>query len=44
MSSCAAASTASWSPGSFRIPDIYEGLLFHGVTADVWMRDGVTEQ
>ena len=24
--------------------DIYEGLLFHGVTADVWMRDGVTEQ
>jgi aldehyde dehydrogenase (NAD(P)+) len=24
--------------------DIYEELLFHGVTADVWMQDGVTEQ
>jgi aldehyde dehydrogenase (NAD(P)+) len=24
--------------------DIYEGLLFHGVTADVWMQEGVTEQ
>ncbi len=24
--------------------DIYEELLFHGITADVWMRDGVTEQ
>ena len=24
--------------------DIYEELLFHGVTADVWMQEGVTEQ
>jgi len=24
--------------------DTYEELLFHGVTADVWMREGVTEQ
>ena len=24
--------------------DPYERLLFHGVTADVWMQDGVTEQ
>ena len=24
--------------------DLYERLLFHGVTADVWMQDGVTEQ
>ncbi len=24
--------------------DIYEELVFHGVTADVWMREGVTEQ
>jgi hypothetical protein len=24
--------------------DAYERLLFHGVTADVWMQDGVTEQ
>ena len=24
--------------------DTYERLLFHGVTADVWMQDGVTEQ
>jgi aldehyde dehydrogenase (NAD(P)+) len=24
--------------------DIYEELLFHGVTADVWMQQGVTEQ
>jgi hypothetical protein len=24
--------------------DRYEELLFHGVTADVWMQDGVTEQ
>jgi aldehyde dehydrogenase (NAD(P)+) len=24
--------------------DIYERLLFHGVTAEVWMQDGVTEQ
>jgi hypothetical protein len=24
--------------------DTYERLLFHGVTAEVWMQDGVTEQ
>ena len=24
--------------------DIYEQLLFHGITADVWMQEGVTEQ
>ena len=24
--------------------DIYEELLFNGITADVWMQDGVTEQ
>ncbi len=24
--------------------DIYEELLFHGITADVWMQEGVTEQ
>jgi aldehyde dehydrogenase (NAD(P)+) len=24
--------------------DIYEELLLHGITADVWMQDGVTEQ
>ena len=24
--------------------DLYEGLLFHGITADVWMQEGVTEQ
>ena len=24
--------------------DIYEKLLFHGLTADVWMQEGVTEQ
>jgi aldehyde dehydrogenase (NAD(P)+) len=24
--------------------DIYEQLLFHGITADVWMGEGVTEQ
>ena len=24
--------------------DTYERLLFHGITADVWMQDGVTEQ
>jgi aldehyde dehydrogenase (NAD(P)+) len=24
--------------------DMYEELLFHGITADVWMQEGVTEQ
>ena len=24
--------------------DVYEELLFNGITADVWMRDGVNEQ
>ena len=24
--------------------DVYEQLLFNGITADVWMRDGVTEE